>query len=63
MKFPVQNLTRFLLITGLVGVTMVEALRPGFVGAATNLGAIIFMSMTLLAFSMQRPSISNRKGE
>lgn len=52
MKYYTQNVTHCLLIVGLAAVTIVEALRPGTVGAATNLGVVVFVASLLLVFGL-----------
>lgn len=63
MKTIPQQFTLFILVVGLAAVTIIEALRPGTVGAAANLGVVILLAGTLLGLGVKKSPPSDSKGE
>lgn len=51
MNLTAQQLSRFATILGLGGVAITEALRPGTIGAAVNLGVVLLIAVGILVIS------------
>lgn len=48
MKFSLTELTQLITLLGLSGLSITEALRPGTIGAAVNLGLVVLLVTGLL---------------
>ncbi|GEM_PF-2644066 len=48
MKFSPRLFTQLLALAGLITVSAVEAMRPGTIGAAVNLGLVVLFGGALL---------------